>query len=214
MPPLPSSHPYPAYTSASSVVSGVVWASWVGMSTSTASSVTISTTAAIWGNWNQVSYVHGAAAPRKPVSLTEEQREEQRLANLARENARAAEVAARKAEKEESDKRAEALLQAHLSAEQKEQLAREDWFLVDSKSGKKYRINRGRVANIDVLDENDVVVRSLCVHPRDTVPDADTMLSQSLMLKYDEEDLLKMANVHPINHRFRRNPLVQGRAVG
>jgi hypothetical protein len=83
-----------------------------------------------------------------------------------------------------------------------------------SKSGKKYRINRGRSANVDVLDENGKVVRSLCAHPRDGVPDADTMLSQALMLKHDEPGFLRIANVHSINHSFRRRPLAsEERAV-
>ena len=80
--------------------------------------------------------------------------------------------------------------------------------MIDTASGKKYRINRGRSANIDVLDETGKVVRSLCVHPREGVPDADTMLSQALMLRHDEEALLRMANVHSPNHGFRRRPIV------
>jgi len=146
---------------------------------------------------------------RPPVPETAEHR----AARAAYQAHYEAEAAARKEAQAAANRRAEALLRAHITHEQQEQLEREDWFLIDSASGKKYRINRGRSANIDVLDETGKVVRSLCVHPRDGVPDADTMLSQALMLKYDEEALLRMANVHPVNHGFRRRPLVQPRVA-
>lgn len=180
-----------------------VWCRWNATGSST---VTSTNTAAVWNRWNSEYQV---AAPPARVLETPEQRT-RREASLARYEA---EEARRREERLAADRRAEALLRAHITREQQEQLEREDWFLIDSASGKQYRINRGRSANIDVLDETGKVLRSLCVHPRDGVPDADTMLSQALMLRHDEETLLRMANVHPANHGFRRRPLVQPQSV-
>jgi hypothetical protein len=212
--------------------SSVIWTTWTQATTSTGSitvpylnnvwtgwnSGTNSVTATaggyysantVWTNWNGMPVARAGA----PVYVAPPETEAARTARVEREARWAEERVAQAAEREASNRRAEALLQAHLTPDQQRQLAQEDWFMIDSKSGKKYRINRGRSANIDVLDETGKVVRSLCVHPGEAVPDADTMLSQALMLKHDEEALLRIANVHGINHGFRRRPLVQPAAA-
>lgn len=181
------------------LVNNQVWANWTAASASTTY-----TSNDVWVRWCAGSVYTPVYAP---VNETPEQRaaREQRVAEARRvEEARQAVL---RAERDAADRRAEALLRAHLLPEQQEQLAQKDWFLLVSKTGKKYRINRGRSANVDVLDEHGRVVRSLCAHPRESVPDADTMLSQALLLKYDEEQFLRMANVHNIDHGFRRQRL-------
>jgi hypothetical protein len=184
-----------------------VWNGWNGGSGSvTATAGSYATNSTVWINWNATPAARVVGAP---LYTAPPETEAARTARIEREAQWAEERAARAAEREAADRRAEALLRAHLTPDQQRQLAQEDWFMIDSKSGKKYRINRGRSANIDVLDEKGVVVRSLCVHPGEAVPDADTMLSQALMLKHDEEALLRIANVHRPNHGFRRRPLVQ-----
>jgi len=186
-----------------------VWNGWnAGSVTATAGSY-YSANNTVWINWNGMPVARAGA----PVYAAPPETEAARTARVEREARYAEQRVAQEAERAASNRRAEALLQAHLTPDQQRQLAQEDWFMIDSKSGKKYRINRGRSANIDVLDETGKVVRSLCVHPGEAVPDADTMLSQALMLKHDEEALLRIANVHGINHGFRRRPLVQPAAA-
>lgn len=174
---------------------GVVWKAW-----NTASSASITNTnldANVWQYWVS-NAVAGTAyiRPTPYVAETAQQRE-----------ARETQQRQYAEERRLADKRAEALLCSHLNEEQQKDLRDRNWFLIDSKSGKTYRINRGRHANIDVIDENGVTIRSLCVHPRDTVPDADTMLAQVLMLKHDEDTLLRMANPHRVDHHFRKGPV-------
>lgn len=185
-----------------------IWRTW----NDTATTSWVTTNQTIWTSWNtSASAVTIPIYAREAIVRPPPETAEQRAARYERE-ARAArereELNRRlRAEREAADRRAEALLRAHLTPEQQRQLVEKDWFLIDTASGKKYRINRGRSANVDVLDENGKVVRSLCAHPRENVPDADTMLSQLLMLTHEEQDFLRMANVHPINHGFRRRPL-------
>lgn len=182
-----------------------VWVSWnAGGNGSATGPIYTNSVASVWTNWNSaIAYGSpGSMYVRSPaVQETLEQRVEREARYAEQRRVQEAEYAARLVARKEADARAEALLRAHLNPDQQEQLVREDWFLINSKSGKKYRIFRGRSANIDVLDETGKVLRSLCVHPREDVPDADTMLAQALMLRHDEESLLRLANVHPARTR-------------
>jgi hypothetical protein len=87
--------------------------------------------------------------------------------------------------------RAEKLLEACLTSGQRDQLKKNGWFVVHSKSGRAYQIRRGRARNIVEVNTR----RTYCCHPIDNVPDADTMLAQKLMIESAEEDFLRLANV-------------------
>ena len=67
-------------------------------------------------------------------------------------------------------------------------------------TGQTYRINHGRIANIDVLDAAGKVMRRLCAHPALDVPDCDTMLAQALHLQSaaNEEQFVSIANVRQV----------------
>lgn len=194
-----------AWTSDTTATAGNIWNAWNRGATWTCTN----SSANIWTAWNgPVQYDRARrsieiarAMPTPEQAAAARARQEEVNRRYLEQEAR------RKTERELANQRAEQLLLGHLTEEQRAQLAREDWFLIVSASGKRYRINRGRHANVDVLDENNKVVRSLCVHPADTVPDADTMLAQKVMLQFDEERVTRMANVHPIHHRFRKKPL-------
>jgi hypothetical protein len=100
-----------------------------------------------------------------------------------------------KAERERAAarERADKLLRTNLSPEQREELDR--WNAFHLYVGKKkYRIKRGRSRNVQLLDAKGNVVRTFCAHPRDQVPDEDTMLVQKLMLESQEEVFCKIAN--------------------
>lgn len=96
---------------------------------------------------------------------------------------------------DKSVERAKALLMEHLSEKQKKQLIERGEFVVKSKSGKHYAITKGRAGNVFSLDEHRKRVNRYCIHPTDYVPDYDTMLSQMIWLKWNEEEFLKVANV-------------------
>lgn len=95
--------------------------------------------------------------------------------------------------------RALELLLQHLTPAQRETFERNKWFVVEGgKSKQRYRIHhKGHmVANIDVLDGDDVTHR-LCGHcDLDAVPIADQLIAQKMMLEYDEDAFLALANRH------------------
>ncbi len=103
-------------------------------------------------------------------------------------------VAARRLKPSKEEKRAEILLLENLSEKQREEYKRLKSFQVIVKD-KIYRIKRGRVGNIELIDDKGIAAR-YCVHPSVACPDEDTMLAQKLMLENDEKELLKLANVH------------------
>jgi hypothetical protein len=77
------------------------------------------------------------------------------------------------------------------SSGQRESLRTNGWFVVYTKSGRAFQIRRGRARNIIEVNTK----RTYCCHPVDNVPDADSMLSQKLLLETDEHEFLRLANV-------------------
>lgn len=189
-------------SSISSMLSGAgLWADW--SKDSYALTVTLTNNSATWGSWaNETPIIYAGSTS---YTAPHRQTEAERAASLARQNEESARHAVAKSL---SNAKAEALLRAHLDDNQQGQLIQEDRFLVTTRAGNRYLINRGRSANIDVLDALGQVVHSLCAHPSMLVPDADTMLSQMLMLLHDEPGFLKLANKHQKNHGFRSRPLM------
>lgn len=92
---------------------------------------------------------------------------------------------------------AEELLLSCLNDVQKKSLEENGYFELISKNGNIYRIWRGRSNNVIKMEEGKCVTR-LCAHPREYVPNSDTMLAQALMLQYAEEQFLSIANQTPI----------------
>jgi len=94
--------------------------------------------------------------------------------------------------------RAEKLLRENLSPRQREELAAKGHFHLEvlSRDGSRrlYQIRRGRSANVKQVDDSGRVLKTLCCHPVEMVPDEDTMLAQKLFLESREEDFLRIAN--------------------
>lgn len=94
--------------------------------------------------------------------------------------------------------RADALLREVLSPRQNEQLALHGHFDVEllqaDRSVRRYRIWRGRTRNVAQIDEGGRVLKRLCAHPIELVPDADTMIAQKLWLETAEAEFLRVAN--------------------
>jgi len=174
------------------------WSYW----NNTLTNATTPGTADSWLLWQRAQLRERYMVRQAPVETPEQRVERERL--RAEQSARCAEAAAKEAlERAAAESRAEVLLRNHLTDFQKKQLDTCGWFDVVGKSGTKYRIQRGRSANVDVLDAQGRVTHALCAHPSVSVPDPDTMLSQLLAIRHEEADFLRIANRHPAKHAFR-----------
>jgi hypothetical protein len=87
--------------------------------------------------------------------------------------------------------RAEALLWAWLSPAQRSQYRARRWFEVTTTSGRRYRILRGGVVRVRPRGS------AYCIEATSSVPVADEMLANKLLLETDERRFLATA------HRFR-----------
>ena len=173
----------------------VTWNSWNGSLNLSTAAATITVTDGTWVTWNTNIGTYGIAAPTYvPTPLTEEQKlERQRQADeWAAQHQREIEelnVAKAKAEK---------LLRENLSPAQLSELVKDNQFTLRTHqpdgSQRIYRIARGRSRNIHEVNEAGVRLRTLCAHPAEAVPDADTMLAQKLWLEADEEAFRRIAN--------------------
>ena len=152
-------------TRSASVDSASAWIAWSGTDSST-----------IWSVWIQGTA--GAYTPPSEAELAQQKAERER----------------RDEERKKADERAEALLLAHLTPDQRETLERMRHFVVQSERGRVYRLRRGRLANVDEMDK-DRVVAQYCIHPSiHNIPEADSLLAQKLMLEMNEEQFLRIAN--------------------
>lgn len=148
-----------------------IWEHWA----SSTSTVAVSDTWTVWAN----STIAGCT----PAQYAEYE------AGL---HARAAEFRAQVAS------RARELLLGYLNEKQRADLAKENWFLVDGKSGTRYRIKRGDlVGNVEVLNADGSVRHRLCAHDRvQGTPLDDQLLTQKFYLEHYEQEFLSVANRH------------------
>jgi hypothetical protein len=98
-------------------------------------------------------------------------------------------------QRRKAEQRAYALLKRWLSHKQIAQLERHGYFEVrGSHSGKRYRISRDRIMNIDELDSEGSRVAVWCFGPMGNLPLGDNMLAQKIALETDEQAALAVAN--------------------
>lgn len=97
-----------------------------------------------------------------------------------------------------ASERARGLLLSMLNHRERKEFEDKGVVSVRGASGTRYRVKRGRVANIEVLHaRGDEVRYRLCIHPVDpSLPIEDVMLAQLLHLKADEAQFLEIANRH------------------
>ncbi len=159
------------------------------------------TSAQIWGSWN-ISYtgsnsgniVRPAPGPARQLTAEELQ------ARAAQDALYREQRIAAQAEEEKAKERAEKLLHESLDGKQREALKANGYFELDviSKNGssRRYRIHRKWSHSIQQIDpSNGQRLKTLCIHPGVSVPIADSMLAQKLMLESGMEDeLLRIAN--------------------
>ena len=203
-------------TAYSNSTTDCTWTVWTGSDSGTSAAYT---TASTWNYWNDNStatttgitctddswyYWTGSNVQEVRYvqpKLTKEQIEAQALEakKRAEEMAeRLKQIEATRKEKERLEKEAEAralvTLKENLDQEQIENLEKGSFIMVSVNSGNRYKINKGRVRNIEQVDAEGKRLRFLCVHPKDNVPNYDTMLSQKLMLEHCEDEVRKIAN--------------------
>lgn len=101
-------------------------------------------------------------------------------------------------EREASAAKARELLLSHLTPEQRRTFERNKWFVVEGGVTKKrYRIDAsgGVAGNVRELNARGDVVHTYCAHLGDRlIPPDDHYLTQKLMLEYDEQEFLRVAN--------------------
>ena len=117
-----------------------------------------------------------------------------------------------KAKREAAKERAIQLLRSALSPKQLQEFDRRGYFHVQV-GDRRFRVTRKRTHNVLEVDGQSRILRSLCAHPVEFVPDEDTMLSQKLILESHPEEFFKLANV--MKHRRRRptpNPATRAEA--
>ncbi len=90
--------------------------------------------------------------------------------------------------------RAEKLLLACLSPEQRRQYVAKQFFELTSQGGTRYAIYKRRAGNVYRLDAEGRALAKLCCHPSIACPDADTMLTQKFMLETDDLFFVGRAN--------------------
>jgi hypothetical protein len=90
--------------------------------------------------------------------------------------------------------RAQQLLRSWLSPEQREQYDEHASFeVVGCDTGRRYRISKGDVFNIEELDEQGGQVCTMCV-TADGIPTGDVNLAQKIALETFESRVLAVAN--------------------
>lgn len=163
-------------TATTATVTVDIWECWA----SSASTVAVTET---WSVWSSVT----CCTPEYDAQLRARSAQLRAQAEEARKRA------------EEVEARARELLLGYLNEKQRADLAKENWFLVDGKSGVRYRIKRGMglVGNVEVLNADGSVRHRLCAHDRhEGTPLDDQLLTQKFYLEHHEEEFLRVANIH------------------
>lgn len=168
----------------------LVWRLW--SSNSAAATTTYVTTSTLDVTWTTWQVEQSLRYPPAPVVSTAEQIAAREAARIEQQQRNEAAAAARRIAIAKADQ----LLESVLDEVQRQHFKATDSFLVVGRSGKLYRIRRGRSGNVDEVEPNGRVVQRYCAHPVEFVPDGDTMVAQKLMLECDEDAFLRMANRH------------------
>jgi hypothetical protein len=94
-----------------------------------------------------------------------------------------------------AEEKARALLKEWLSPAQLAQYESDGYFQVTgSHSGKRYRVRRDRLMNVDELDGCGTRVAVWCFGPEGYLPVGDVMLTQKIALETDEQAAFVIAN--------------------
>lgn len=200
---------YTAVTTTVSNAANVIWTAWNDTYTATTANTTsyveipstssVATTNLIWSAWNETYILDGNQAISQYNQVLSRNETPEQAARRAQEaeTYRQRQIAA-EGERAKARERAAKLLQESLSPKQREQLQASGFFELETirPDGERrtYRIRRGRSRNIQQVDASGRVLKTICAHPVENVPDEDTMLAQKLWLESKEEEFLRIAN--------------------
>lgn len=124
----------------------------------------------------------------------------QRIAEQRREREHQAQVERQRKEAEiiAADRKAEQLLVSLLSAEQKREWLEKRWVSETAASGRRYRLYPEWSGGVSIQRADNQEVRriTLCIHPRERVPNCDAMVSNLLLIRADEDRLIRLAIRH------------------
>lgn len=96
--------------------------------------------------------------------------------------------------RETAEQRSMRLLRAHLNALQRQQFDEHGWFdVVGGQSGRRYRVHRAYVTNVQEVGTDGTCVQVLCFSPRGHMPLGDVLLAQKVALEVFEGDALAVA---------------------
>ena len=199
------------YYSNTNSTAGVVWTTWCDSTTTTTSSdcwgewcdsgtsTTAATATAVWRVWATGSTSTGEITVRVPVYQAPQPTQEQLDDSRRRTEEAERRCAEERKKREAAEKKAEELLLANLAKEQQKQYKAERKFRVLGSDGASFEIAYGRAGNIREINKDGKPVNRFCIHPKELVPDQDTMLAQKLMLETDADTFRKIANRTPIH---------------
>ena len=169
------------WTTDTTAATSTVWYGWCDSGTST----TTDSTGSIWYRWVD-------SAPQIIITQQRQPSEAEIAENKRIEREQLEAFRAKEAAKKE---KARELLREVLTDEQDKQFDEKGYFeLVSVKSGKRYRVHKGRTRNVELLKADGTVAKRLCFHPEEYVHDYDTLVSQKLMLENYEDEVKKVAN--------------------
>ncbi len=163
-------------TCATAATNADQWVMWTN-------STTVAQTIDAWQNWITTYNSKGKWIGQQPHEQERARELQERIARADR-------------ELKERDQRAQGLLMSYLNPIQRADLEKNGWFLVDGKSGARYRIRKGSLTgNVDVLNEDGSVRHRLCAHDRMIgTPLHDQLLAQKFHLEHYEAEFLRIAN--------------------
>lgn len=96
--------------------------------------------------------------------------------------------------RETSEQRSMRLLRAHLNALQRRQFDEHSWFdVVGGQSGRRYRVYRAYVTNVQEVGTDGACVQVFCFSPCGHLPLGDVLLAQKVALEVFEGDALAVA---------------------
>jgi hypothetical protein len=97
------------------------------------------------------------------------------------------------------------LLMDNLDEGQQAMLKKDGSFIVvGQKTKRQYRIGKGISQNIQLLGKGDKPAECWCFHIQKCgIPTSDHMLAQKLMLEFEEETAIKLANKWPLGRDFQ-----------
>lgn len=186
-----------------------VWYQWVGSSTGTSSSITITVSDNVWSTWQDMPQPNGRCPlsghirpegidPAFVYDWSERDwvaREVYNERQIAREAAANAKREAEQRERAAAEAKADELLLSLLDAPARERYLAEGVVEVRVESGRLYELRKGWAGNVAELDPHTRKrTRRFCIHPRQSMPVADNLVAQMLMLQSDEDEFHRIAN--------------------